>query len=128
MTHAFKEERVLRLHFEEALRFPVERVDFVGVDPGYMDAENEGFDGVRREEVIRGERERGYLAWEGDVIGAGEGLREKRRGRNSWGVWQGLFVSEGEREVSGLRTRVLEDGEEVLVCSKGERFPWEERV
>ncbi len=60
--------------------------------------------------------------WEGDPHGVGVVLAEKRRGRNAWGVGQGLFESLEERERSGVDVWVEGDGREVLV--EGGRRPW----
>ena len=60
--------------------------------------------------------------WEEDPHGVGEVLAGKRRGRNCWGVGQGLFGDGEERERAGVEVRVLEDGSEALV--EGGRRPW----
>jgi folylpolyglutamate synthase len=60
--------------------------------------------------------------WKDDPHGVGEELAGKRRGRNCWGVDQRLFLSEEERERSGVDVRVLADGSEALV--EGGRRPW----
>lgn len=99
---------------------------FVGIDPDYMDPRCVAFDEVRAESVRRGERERGFRAWEGDRFGIGGGLSGKRRGRNFWGVGQGWFDDEEERRRSGVGSWKVDgegNGEEAL----GEgRQPWEE--
>lgn len=128
VSHAFKRARVLDLHVKAA-RWPRAKVEFVGIDPGYMVEGSGEWDGERMESVLRGERERGYGAWEGDVVGMGEVLRGKRRERNVWGVRQVWFESEEERERSGVRSRVVVDKEvggvweEVLLDM---RQPWED--
>lgn len=52
--------------------------------------------------------------WEGDPHGVGEELAGKRRGRNCWGVGKELFMGEEERGMSGVVTRWVGNGEEVL--------------
>lgn len=84
-------------------------------------------DGVSREktDAMRGVQ----LAlgqWEDDPHGVGEELAGKRRARNCWNVDQRLFLDERERVRSGLATRILEDGSEVLV-DDGPR-PWAART
>ncbi|KAG4414051.1 hypothetical protein IFR04_012827, partial [Cadophora malorum] len=73
ISHAFKRARFMELHIP-ALLFPGSRVQFVGIDPLYMQAEvdgreNEGYDAERAEEVRRGERERGFGVWVADSLG-----------------------------------------------------------
>lgn len=60
--------------------------------------------------------------WKEDPHGVGEDLASKRRARNHWGVGQGLFDDEGEREKAGVDTRKTKDGGESLV--EGGRRPW----
>jgi hypothetical protein len=129
VSHEFKKARFMGLHIP-TIRFPMERVGFVGIDPGYMVGGNEKFDEKRAEGVRRGEKQNGYGQWEKDRLGVGEMLRGKRARRNCWGVGQMLFVDEEERRASGVKSKVLgcvdEGGrrmaEEVLV---DERQPWE---
>ncbi|KAH7419957.1 hypothetical protein BKA64DRAFT_752506 [Cadophora sp. MPI-SDFR-AT-0126] len=137
VSHGFKRARFVELHVK-ALRFPLARVRFVGVDPGYMLADG-GYDVVRAEDVRKGEKERGFGAWVEDVRGEGGVLRGKRAGRWCWGVDQRWFEDgvEGERmrRESGVGSRRVEwvgvDGmgrervfvEEVLGSG---RQPWEE--
>ncbi|XMA07431.1 hypothetical protein WAI453_000222 [Rhynchosporium graminicola] len=144
ISHAFKRARFVDLHIP-ALRFPVNRVEYVGIDPEYMSPEKEdgsvngGFDGERAHGVRMGERERGYGAWEVDGLGVREGLRRKRAERDFWDVSQVWFEGEeGEkrRERSGVKSRRVEwrfvdrDGREKRVVEEvlGEegRQPWEE--
>lgn len=73
-------------------------------------------------EVVDNE-EKAVEAWLRDPQGQSEELRGKRRGRNPWGVPQTLFLDEGERARSGLRTQLVDEGrEEILV--DGEPRPW----
>jgi hypothetical protein len=129
VSHEFKKGRFMELHIP-TIRFLLERVEFVGIDPGYMVEENEKFDGERAKGVRRGEKQNGYGAWEKDRFGVGEILRGKRTKRNCWAVGQMLFVDDEERRASGVKSRILErldEGgrkmvEEVLL---DERQPWE---
>jgi hypothetical protein len=123
-SHAFKEARFMELHVP-AMRWPRERVRFVGVDPGYMVEGSLDFDAMRSEDVRRGEMERGFKEWERDPTGRGEKLRGKRKGRNPWRFEQFLFPNDEERERSGVKSEILrEDGmvEEVLL---EQTHPWE---
>lgn len=131
VSHGFKRERFSELHVR-ALRWPTERVEFVGIDPVYMrPASGKAYDERRTVDVKEGERKRGFGAWESDLWGVGEGLRGKRRARNCWATGQELFASVEERQRSGVRSRVIEYedamenvvGEEVLL---DERQPWED--
>ena len=110
----------------KALRWPREKVEFVGIDPGYMVVESEEFDAERTASVKKGEMERGFGAWEVDLRGVGKLLRGKRAARNTWGVIQVWFGSQEVRVRSGVRSKVMrgDDGveEEVL---ENEKQPWE---
>ena len=141
VSHGFKRGRFLDLHVP-ATRWPEGRVEFLGIDPEYMvedeiemgskgtaDSTASGsltaqvnshkygkrtllFDKERTAEVLKGERERGYKAWEDDPQGTGEALSEKRRKRNFWDVIQLFFETEEERR-SGVKSW-QRDGEEGL--------------
>ena len=125
ISHAFKRARFLDLHVKAA-RWSMAKVGFVGIDPTYMVMGSDEWDEKRTERVLRGERERGYRAWEQDMLGCGSVLRGKRRERNFWCVGQAWFGSEEERVRSGIRLRVVNDGfggvEEALL---DEKQPWE---
>ncbi|KAF8852164.1 hypothetical protein BDZ45DRAFT_730385 [Acephala macrosclerotiorum] len=88
VSHEFKRKRFLDLHIE-ALRFPREKVVFLGIDPSYMREGSEDFDEVRRESVVQGELKRGFREWESDRLGTETMLRGKRAGRNPWGMRKG---------------------------------------
>lgn len=126
VSHEFKRKRFLDLHVKAA-RWPRDRVDFLGIDPTYMVKGSAEWDEQRAEEVWRGERERGYKAWESDLRGTGDELRRKRRARNCWGVRQVWFETVEERVRGGVKTRVVrgENGVEEEVLSD-ERQPWED--
>jgi hypothetical protein len=126
VSHGFKEERFVELHIP-AMKFPREKVVFLGIDPEYMREESVVYDEVRAEEVRRGASEKGYGEWERDPLGSGNVLSGKRRRRNPWGVSQVWFERREERERSGVKSilRIGEAGfeEEFLT---DERQPWEE--
>ena len=84
VSHAFKQKRFLDLHCR-ALRWPRERVEYVGIDPP-MEGDEEKKRGVERGE------EKARAEWERDCWGWGDGLRRKRDKRGwRWeekdGVW-----------------------------------------
>jgi hypothetical protein len=124
VSHAFKTERFMGLHVP-AMRWPGERVEFVGIDPGYMREGTGEWDGKRADEVRKGERERGLAVWERDRFGTGEFLRGKRRDRNHWRVGQLLFESEEERVRSGIRSEIVDYGDGPEERLKDETQPWE---
>lgn len=72
--HEFKRRRFEELHLP-AIRWPKDsrRFKYVGSDPP-MDAE-------KRTEVVEGEMQRGYGAWQKDLYGAGDVLANKRKAR-----------------------------------------------
>ncbi len=113
ISHAFKRPRFLDLHIP-AIRWPSERVTYVGIDP----PENV----TSRESLERGERERGYGVWKRDLYGVGEVLGGKRRQRG-WreGEPEGLGegVEEGVRGLLGWR------GGASGVEGFGVRLPWD---
>jgi len=106
VTHEFKRKRFLT-HHVPTLGIPRECVDYVGINPEYMDASHETYAAVRSEEVRRGEAEKGLKAWEEDEWGRGEVLRGKRCGRNYWAAGQLLFTSQEERAKSALKTGIV---------------------
>lgn len=110
VSHAFKRRRLVEAHCG-AIAFPLDRVRFVGLNPpGVPDV-------VDREEEAVDE-------WLRDPQGQSDGLKSKRARRNPWGVSQRLFVDEVERRRGGVGTRVLEDGEEILLLGEGSGAPW----
>ena len=86
-----------------------------------MDGGAVGVVGGEKAEAMRGVQLALGL-WEGDPHGVGEAVAGKRRGRNCWGVRQGLFGDAEEGGRSGVDVRVLGDGSEALV--EGGRRPW----
>jgi hypothetical protein len=126
VSHAFKEARFMELHIP-ALRFPLRKVEFVGIDPKYMVKGDREYDGERAEAVLRGSSEKGYGEWERDLLGEGEVLRRKRAGRNPWTVSQIWFESDEERKRSGIRSRNLSASDRLLEeeVLGGDRQPWE---
>lgn len=113
VSHAFKRERLVDCHCG-ALGYPLECVDFVGIDPpGMADGTNEA--------VMKGVSQ-AIAEWKENPHGIGGTLAEKRRKRNPWAVSQALFDSDHLRTQSGVKTAVAEDGEEVLDPSATQ--PW----
>lgn len=103
-----------------AIRFPLERVHFVGINPPGLDGLGLGGSGERAEAMRGVQLTIGQ--WADDPHGVDEALAGKRRARNCWGVHQRLFLEEEERSRSRVDVRVLEDGSEALV--DGGRRPW----
>lgn len=118
--HEFKRARFLELHVP-ACGWPLEQVEYLGIDPAYMcESEEKAWDACRTQEVLMGERERGYRLWKGDPLGEGEQLVSKRKIRNCWQGSQLFFENQDERHRSMVRTRILGD-EEFLVAGSQ---PW----
>ncbi len=92
VSHEFKRRRFMELHVP-ALRFPREKVEFIGIDPPWV--------GARREEMVKGEMERGLTAWERDWYGTGDILAGKRRER---GWSEEKFI---EQELGRQRWHIL---------------------
>ncbi|KAI2625661.1 hypothetical protein GGR54DRAFT_509388 [Hypoxylon sp. NC1633] len=112
VSHAFKRERLVDCHCA-AIGFPLDQVEFVGVDPpGIIDGTNEA--------VAKGIAE-AVAQWKDDPYGIGEVLASKRRKRNPWEVSQELFLSDEDRIRSDVRLRLLGTGEGSLL--KGTQ-PW----
>ena len=61
-----------------ALRYPVEKVTFIGIDPPE--------EVTSRASLDQGERERGFGLWKDDLYGVGAALEETRR-RRGWKGW-----------------------------------------
>lgn len=98
-----------------ALKFPSSRVRYVGIDPPETV--------TSQESLIKGEEERGYGVWKGDLYGVGDVLGKKRVERGweeeMWGV-VGEGLEDGVRGV--LRWKGGGSGVEVY----GGRLPWDE--
>ena len=106
VSHGFKEQR-FTAHHCPTLGLHSEIIEYVGIDPEYMDETHESCDKARTESVRRGEEERGLRAWMEDEWGRGDVLRGKRAGRNYWGVQQTLLDGEEERARSGIRNEIV---------------------
>lgn len=112
MSHAFKRERLVDCHCG-AIGFPLDRVDFVGVDPpGMIDGSNQA--------AIKGIVE-AITQWKEDPHGKGELLAGKRRKRNPWEIPQMLFPKEDDRTRSGVKS-LFTEGEEYLTEDVSQ--PW----
>lgn len=112
--HEFKRARFLELHVP-ACGWPLERVEYLGIDPGYMCESKAAWDAPRTQEVLMGERERGYRLWKDDPLGERDQLVSKRKIRNCWGVSQLFFENDDERHRSMVQSRIVGD-EEFLVA------------
>ncbi|KAH0492143.1 hypothetical protein TgHK011_007107 [Trichoderma gracile] len=112
VSHAFKKPRLIDGHCT-AIGFPLQRTKFVGIDPpGMMNGENvAGMKGVGQ----------AVDDWTRDPHGRGEVLAGKRRRRNPWGVWQGVFKDKGI-DKGGL---VTEGEGEAETLVDGAPRPWE---
>lgn len=100
VSHAFKKPRIVDGHCA-AIGFPLDRVSFIGIDPPGVDAAHTGI-GTAHDE------------WSKDIHGRGSSLAGKRRRRNPWAVWQGVFpygaaIHELETVGSGEEERVVDD-------------------
>ncbi|KAI2630139.1 DUF218 domain-containing protein [Xylaria nigripes] len=117
VSHAFKRERLVDCHCS-AIRFPLGRVNFVGLDPpGMLDGSNRAALPGVVDAVVQ---------WKDDPHGTGKILFSKRMRRNPWGVSQTLFATEEDRNRSGIRSRILEDGQECLI--DGVSQPWSDEL
>ncbi|KAI2466431.1 hypothetical protein F4781DRAFT_434404 [Annulohypoxylon bovei var. microspora] len=105
VSHAFKRERLVDCHCG-AIGFPLDRVDFVGVDPpGMIDGSNQA--------AIKGIVE-AITQWKEDPHGKGELLASKRDKRNPWGISQTLFADENDRIRSGVQSTPVKEGEQLI--------------
>jgi hypothetical protein len=99
VSHEFKRERLVDNHCV-ALGYPLERVSFVGVDPPGIDETNEpAMKGVLQ----------AVAEWKENSHGIGGTLADKRKKRNPWNVFQGLFSSHEDRKRSGVQTMLVGD-------------------
>ncbi|KAI1370499.1 FolC bifunctional protein [Hypoxylon crocopeplum] len=106
VSHAFKRERLVDCHCG-AIGYPLEQVDFVGVDPpGMIDGTNEA--------AIKGTVE-AVTQWKEDPHGKEELLASKRRKRNPWGISQKFFPEEEDRIRSGIHLGSLDTGDDYLL-------------
>ena len=108
LGHAFKRPR-LEAHCV-AVGYPLSRVTFVGVDPPGLEGNVVALEGAAR----------AVEDWTRDPHGRGEALAGKRRVRNPWGVWQGVFDEEVE-DKGGLMTSG--EGEDETLVDDAPR-PW----
>lgn len=106
VSHGFKRAR-LAAH-AAAVGFPAARTVFVGIDAPVVDAATAA--GAREAE----------RQWRDDPQGRGAALAGKRRARNVWGAWQGVFAPDAP-DRGGLATEG-EGAEERLV--EGAPRPW----
>ena len=72
ISHAFKRDRFMHLHVP-AIRWPISRTTFVGIDPPE--------EVTPKSSLEEGERERGWGVWSRDLYGVGPVLSAKRVNR-----------------------------------------------
>ncbi|KAL7796063.1 hypothetical protein V8C37DRAFT_373008 [Trichoderma ceciliae] len=115
ISHDFKKPHFIQGHCT-AIGFPLERTEFIGIDPpGMIAGENEA--------AMRGVG-RAVNEWTADPHGRGESLAGKRARRNPWGVWQGVFEeTTGDAGKGGLVTEGR--GEKETLVEEAPR-PWGE--
>lgn len=115
ITHWFKEPRVIDGHCG-AIAFPLGRASYIGIDPPCMAP-----GGDKHDEMMAGGVALAVGEWAADPHGRGDSLRAKRKKRNPWGVWQGVFEEGVEGRKSGLAT--VGTGEEEQIDVDAPR-PW----
>jgi hypothetical protein len=122
VSHGFKRQRIVDGHCT-AIGWPLDRVDFVGIDPPGM-APMTGSVSVDlgKEDAIKGVAQ-AIGEWMVDPHGRGDSLRGKRKKRNPWGTWQGVFDKDKHeaREKSGLL--ITGQGDSETLVDAAER-PW----
>ncbi|KAI9809118.1 MAG: hypothetical protein M1825_002407 [Sarcosagium campestre] len=117
VSHAFKRRRFVELH-ARALRWPVDRLTYIGIDPPP--------DVTSPETLHSGELERGWRPWSVDLYGVRGELRSKRDGRNPWCIDQQLVLERYEAAAPGVAGLMAWkgglSGDEVLPMSVD--LPW----
>jgi hypothetical protein len=114
ISHGFKRRRFLDLHIP-AIRFPLSRTAYIGIDPP--------FEPARMAQIEDGDRLRGYGAWERDLYGLGEVLRGKREKR---GWEEETFRAEVLDRFAGEARRLVEGVLAFQGRDDDGRAPWEE--
>ena len=115
VSHGFKRPRLVDGHCS-AMGWPLDRVSFVGIDPPSMAASEMG-----KEDAIKGVA-MAVGDWLDDPHGRGEKLKGKRRKRNPYCVWQGVFEQDSEaRGRSQLET--MGEGDMETLADNATR-PW----
>jgi hypothetical protein len=122
VSHGFKRQRIVDGHCT-AIAWPLDRVEFVGIDPPGMEPTIDSV-GVKldKENAMKGVAQ-AIGEWTADPHGRGDSLRGKRKKRNPWGTWQGVF-DKGEyeaREKSGLLIAGQGDSETLVDAAQR---PW----
>lgn len=105
----------MELHIP-AIRFPKQRVTFVGIDPPESV--------TSQAELLKGEETSGYGVWKGDLYGVGEVLGKKRMQR---GWEEGTLDVIGEGLEEGTRKLLHWRGGESGVEVYGGDLPWDDR-
>lgn len=114
VSHGFKKPRLVDCNCA-AVGWPLDRVSFLGIDPPGMEAVLASGKGDAALGVGRAVDD-----WLADPHGRGEVLAGKRRKRNPWETWQGVF-ERGEKNRGGLLT--LGEGEQEMLIGDAKR-PW----
>ncbi|KIV99553.1 uncharacterized protein PV09_08853 [Verruconis gallopava] len=110
ITHAFKNDRFLRLH-AKALKWPADRVKVLGINPPFTIAELESTEA--------GEKRNGFGPWETDLYGTASVLSSKRKARG-WKEGKNSELAEGLEPV--VQRLLLYQGREQVFP---ETLPWE---
>ena len=129
VSHDFKRRRFTELHLP-AIKFPVARTEYVGIDPVFDQDEDKGE--RRRRDITEGDLKRGFGAWKEDLYGDGEVLSAKRRVRG----WSGVRMNDLlEQCASGKEGDKRREMIQRLLTWRGgdnrkeifpERLPWEQ--
>lgn len=113
VSHDFKKRRFVGLHCP-AIRWPVDKFTFTGIDPPE--------DVVSRGELMLGENNRGYGAFERDPYGAHTSLKAKREKRG-WTAEKMLNMCHSGIP-SDVKLLVLWEGGETGTELFGGPLPW----
>ncbi|CAK7231771.1 hypothetical protein SCUCBS95973_008033 [Sporothrix curviconia] len=134
VSHAFKRARLVDDHCgpHAIALLPLEqRVSFIGINPPNIPAE---FGGPSNKApgtaaVVSEDKSKAMQGahdvlshWAADPHGTGDLLAGKRRARNPWKYSQKLFVSNEERQRSGLATRQV--GNDMEAIAEDSPRPW----
>ena len=110
VSHAFKKTRLVDHHCV-ALKYSLNKLFFIGIDPpGLSEVDDEG--------ILQAVDE-----WQEDPHGRGDKLRGKRRGRNPWDRWQGVFNDENEVQDRGVLVTIGSGEKETLVDDAARPWP-----
>ncbi|CAK7201325.1 hypothetical protein SEUCBS139899_004029 [Sporothrix eucalyptigena] len=135
VSHAFKRSRLVDDHCGPgAIEFlPLDqRVSFIGINPPNLPAEFGG-PSVASGTAVSEDKNKAMQGahdvishWAVDPHGVGDLLAGKRRARNPWNCSQKLFVSNEERQRSGLLARQV--GGDMEAIAENSPRPWNKDV